>query len=181
VFINLLLILITLLAAFSVFLLFFLRDPERIPPTGDVILCPADGTVMGIVTEEGWDKIIIFMNPLNVHVQWVPYPGKVVSVERIKGPALAGFLTSASKNNQVVTTIETRLGKMIVKQIVGILVRRIQPYLQPGAEIKLGQRLGRIIFGSRVELWLPQGKAEIKVRAQQKVLAGLTIAAIPKL
>ena len=175
--INLLLILIT---AFSIFLLFFLRDPDRVPPAGDIILCPADGIVMGIVSEDGWDKIIIFMNPLNVHVQWVPYPGKVVSVERIKGPALAGFLTDAAKNNQVVTSIETRLGKIIVKQIVGVLVRRIQPYLQPGGEIKLGQRLGRIIFGSRVELWLPQGKAEIKVRKNQKVLAGITIAGIPK-
>ena len=174
------LFLILLVAVLEGFLLFFLRDPDRIPPEGDLFLCPADGVVMGIVAEEGWDKIIIFMNPLNVHVQWVPYPGKVVAVERVKGPAMAGFLSDASKNNQVVTTIETRIGRIIVKQIVGILVRRIQPFIHPGNEIHPGERFGRIIFGSRVELWLPQGKTEIKVKKDQKVLAGLTIAAIPK-
>jgi phosphatidylserine decarboxylase len=171
-------ILIILLEAFF---LFFLRDPDRIPPEGDLFLCPADGVVKGVVQEDGWDKIVIFMNPLNVHVQWVPYPGKVVSVERVKGPAKAAHLTDAAKNCQVVTTIETKIGRIIVKQIVGILVRRIQTYVQPGSEINPGHRFGRIIFGSRVELWLPQGKADIRVKKEQKVLAGKTVAAIPKL
>ncbi len=174
------LFLIILIALLEGFLLFFLRDPDRIPPEGDLFLCPADGVVMGIVAEEGWDKIIIFMNPLNVHVQWVPYPGKVVSVEWVKGPARAAFLSDASKNDQVITTVETRIGTIIVKQIVGILVKRIQPYIRPGNEIHPGERFGRIIFGSRVELWLPQGKTEVKVQKNQKVLAGITIAAIPK-
>ncbi len=69
---------------------------------------------------------------------------------------------------------------MIVKQIVGVMVRRIQPYISPGSQIAPGQRYGRIIFGSRVELWVPQGKAEIKVRPRQKVMAGISIAGVPK-
>jgi phosphatidylserine decarboxylase len=163
------------------FFLFFLRDPDRIPPAGDVILCPADGLVIGVEQDNAWDKISIFMNPLNVHVQWVPYPGKVLSIERIEGAARPGFLPdSSTKNNQVITTMDTRIGRIIVKQIVGILVRRIQVYLPVGSEVKTGQRLGRIIFGSRVELWLPKGKAEIKVKELQRVLAGYTIAGVLK-
>ena len=163
------------------FFIFFLRDPDRIPPAGDVILCPADGLVIGIEQDARWDKISIFMNPLNVHVQWVPYPGRIISIEMIEGAAKPGFLPdSSTKNNQVITTMDTRIGRIIVKQIVGILVRRIQVYLPVGSEVKTGQRLGRIIFGSRVELWLPKGKAEIEVKPFQKVLAGKTIAGVPK-
>jgi len=175
-----LLSLILLIALTAGFLLFFYRNPERVPPAGDVILCPADGLIVDLSEEEGWKKIAIFMNLQDVHVQWVPYPGKVISIEKIDGPARPGFMPEASKNKQVVTTLETSLGKMIVKQIVGILVRRIETFVKVGDQIKVGQRFGRIVFGSRVELWLPQGKAEVKVRKGQKVLAGIAVAAAPK-
>ena len=176
----LLYILFLLLAFGFLSLLFFLRNPERIPPPGDVILVPADGKIVEILEEKGWIKIAIFMNLQDVHVQWVPYPGKVISIEKIDGPARPGFMPEASKNKQVVTTLETSLGKMIVKQIVGILVRRIETFVKVGEQIKVEQRFGRIVFGSRVELCLPQGKAEIKVNKGQKVLAGVTVAAVPK-
>jgi len=169
-----------LIALTTGFLLFFYRNPERIPPSGDIILCPADGEIVGLLAEDNWFKIMIFMNFLNVHVQWVPYPGKVISIEKIDGPARPGFMPEASKNKQVVTTLDTKIGKMIVRQIVGILVRRIETFVRVGDEVKIGQRFGRIVFGSRVELWLPQGKAEIKVSKGQKVLAGITVAAVPK-
>lgn len=162
------------------FLLFFYRNPERIPPSDDVILSPADGQVVELREEEGWIKIVTFMNFLNVHVQWVPYPGRVISIEKFEGPAKPAFLSEGSKNKQVVTTLDTRLGKIIIKQIVGILVRRIETFVKIGDEVKIGQRFGRIVFGSRVELWLPQGKAEIKVSKGQRVLAGVTAAAVPK-
>jgi phosphatidylserine decarboxylase len=162
------------------FLLFFYRNPDRIPASGNVILSPADGKIVEITEEDRWIKIAIFMNFLNVHVQWVPYPGEVTSIEKIKGPAKPGFMPEASKNKQVVSTLETGIGKMIIKQIVGILVRRIETFVRVGDEVKVGQRFGRIVFGSRVELWLPQGKAEVKVSKGQKVLAGVTVAAVPK-
>jgi len=170
-------VLIVLIAGFFAF---FYRDPERIPPSGDVILCPADGYVIDLLQEEGWVKIAIFMSPLNVHVQWVPYNGKVISVERIKGEAKPGFQKSAAKNCQVITVLDTKMGKVLVKQIVGIFVRRIITFFKVGDELKVGQRYGRIAFGSRVELWLPVDKVEVKVKKWQNVLAGVTIAAVPK-
>lgn len=173
-------IILSLLASLLGFLVFFLRDPERTSPTGDLVICPADGLVTEIKKEEGWDKIVIFMNPLNVHVQRFPYPGKVIAIERIAGPSLPGFMKKAAQNSQASTTMETKIGKIVIKQIVGILVRRIQTFAKVGDNVKTGQKLGRIIFGSRVELWLPENKTEIKVAVSQKVLAGITIAAVPK-
>ena len=169
-----------LIALLAGFLLFFYRNPKRIPPPGDVILSPADGLVVDILEEGGWIKIITFMNFLNVHVQWVPYPGKVTSIEKFEGPAKAAFTPESSKNKQVVSALDTKIGKIIIKQIVGIFVRRIETFVKVGGEVKIGQRFGRIIFGSRVELWLPQGRAEVKVSKGQKVLAGVTVAAVPK-
>jgi phosphatidylserine decarboxylase len=162
------------------FVLFFYRNPERIPPTGDVILSPADGQIVNLLEEESWIKIAIFMNPLNVHVQWVPYSGKVISIEKIEGPALPGYQPQASKNKQVVTELETGLGKVIIKQIVGIFVRRIETFVKVGDEIKAGQRFGRIMFGSRVELWLPKEKVNILIQKKVKAIAGNTILAKPK-
>ena len=162
------------------FFSFFYRDPERIPPSGDIILCPADGLVIDVSQEDGWEKIAIFMSPLNVHVQWVPYNGKVISVERVKGEAKPGFQKSAAKNCQVITVLDTKMGKVLVKQIVGIFVRRIITFFKVGDELRVGQRFGRIAFGSRVELWLPADRVEVKVKKWQNVLAGVTIAAVPK-
>ena len=166
-FVILLYIFLFLLALGVLSLLFFLRNPERIPPPGDLILSPADGKIVELAEENGWVKIAIFMNFLNVHVQWVPFAGKVTSIEKIEGPARPGFAPEASKNKQVVTTLETRIGKVIVKQIVGILVRRIETFVKVGDQIEPGQRFGRIIFGSRVELWLPQDKVNITIRKKQ--------------
>ncbi|MEE8637736.1 MAG: phosphatidylserine decarboxylase [Candidatus Margulisiibacteriota bacterium] len=173
-------ILLLLLVFGILLLLFFLRNPDRTPPHGDLILSPADGLVVDILEEGNWIKIIIFMNFLNVHVQWVPYPGKVTSIEKFEGPAKPGFLPEASKNKQVVSRLDTKIGEIILKQIVGILVRRIETFAKVGKEVKIGQRFGRIVFGSRVELWLPQGRAEVKVSKGQRVLAGVTVAALPK-
>lgn len=161
------------------FLAFFLRDPERTPPAGDVILSPADGKIVEITQEGEWTKIAVFMNFSNVHVQWAPYPGRVVSIERFDGPAKPAFLAEATKNKRVVSTIETRLGKILLRQIVGVLVRRIETFVKTGEEIKVGQRFGRIVFGSRVELWLPKNRINVLVQKDQKVLAGKTILASP--
>ncbi len=172
--------LLSLIILAAGFLLFFYRDPERIPSSGDAILSPADGRIVKLAEEEGWAKIAVFMNLQNIHVQWVPYPGKVISIEKIAGPARPGFMSEASNNKQVVTTLETGIGKMIVKQIVGILVRRIETFVKVGDQLDVGQRFGRIVFGSRVELWLPKDKVDILVQKKQKVLAGKTPVAKPR-
>jgi phosphatidylserine decarboxylase len=162
------------------FLLFFNRDPLRTPPKGDLILAPADGKVIAITAEGDWDIIVTFMDLLNIHVQWVPYSGKVLEVERIEGSKVIASKPEAAHNQQVVTTIETKLGNVVIKQITGIIARRIKTFIRSGETVKVGQRLGKITLGSRVELWLPRGKTEIKVRKNEKVLAGLTVLAIPK-
>jgi len=173
----LLILLAVLLIVLFGFTLFFYRDPERFPPLGDVVLCPADGLIEKVLDEEGWIKIAIFMSPLNVHVQWVPYPGKVISIEKLEGPAFPGFLSQASKNKQIITTLDTKVGKIILKQIVGIFVRRIETFVKVGDKVEIGQRFGRIVFGSRVELWMPKGRIKVKIKRGQKDLAGVTIAA----
>jgi len=160
-------------------LMFFLRDPGRTPPAGDVILSPADGKIVELAEEGEWTKIAIFMDLTNVHVQWVPYPGRVISIERFDGPAKPAFLPEAASNKRVISTIETKMGKLILKQIVGILVRRIETFVKVGDDIKLGQRFGRIVFGSRVELWLPKDRGNVLVHKGQRVLAGKTILASP--
>lgn len=83
-------------------------------------------------------------------------------------------MTSASKNNQIVTKIKSDAGIIIVKQISGIFARRIKNYLKPNRLVKTGDKLGKIMLGSRVELWLPK-KVEVEVEEGQKVYAGLTI------
>jgi phosphatidylserine decarboxylase len=176
----LLYIILFLFALVGLFLLFFLRNPKRVPPAGEVILAPADGLVVVAGEEGNWARVAIFMSPLNVHVQWVPYPGKVVKIEKVEGTFRSANLDEASHNKQVITTIETKLGTILVKQMVGLLVRRIETFVKVGDELKVGQRLGRIMFGSRVELWLPKDKVTIVAKKNQKVLAGLTIVAQPK-
>jgi phosphatidylserine decarboxylase len=171
---------ISILVCLVLFLLFFLRNPNRIPPPGDVILAPADGEVIEIGVKDNWIKIVIFMNLHNVHVQWAPYPGKVLSIEKFSGPADAAYLTEATNNRRVATTLETKIGKIIVIQIVGKLVRRILTFVKVGQEIDLGQRFGMILFGSRVELWLPADKVFVNVQKEEKVKAGVTIVAKPK-
>lgn len=164
-----------------IFLLYcFLRDPQRTPPAGDFFLAPADGKVLPIKTENNWIKIMIFMNFNNVHVQRVPYPGKVVLIEKVDGPSKRAYLEDAAHNKQVITTIQTRIGNIIVKQLTGIFVRRIITYPEVGEELKAGDRFGCIMFGSRVELWLPADKVEIMVKENQLVTAGITIVARPK-
>ena len=160
-----------------IFFKFFLRDPERNAPAGDYILSPADGTIVSVKTQDAWAIIAIYMELTNVHVQWAPYEAKIISIDRLAGPSHLAFLPEASKNQQVVTTLDTRIGKILLKQIVGKLARRIETFFSPGDNIKRGQRFGRIILGSRVELWLPKDRVKILVCEKQKVKATETIAA----
>lgn len=177
---TLLYIIIVLFLSLILCLLFFLRNPNRIPPPGDVILAPADGEVIEIGVKDNWVRIVIFMNPHNVHVQWAPYPGKVLSIEKFSGSAVDAYLPEAINNKRVVTTLETKIGRMLVMQIAGKLVGRIRTYISVGQEADVGQRFGMILFGSRVELWLPENQVSVTIEKGEKVNAGVTIVAKPK-
>lgn len=167
--------------AFTLFALAFVgffRDPERIPPEGeDLILSPADGRVVGIRQsgEEG-TQVSIFLSPFDVHVNRAPVKGKVEDVRYQKGRFFAAYKDEASRSNEQnsLRVVDPKGRSLRVVQIAGVLARRIICYVKRGDGLERGQRLGLIMFGSRVDLFLPPG-SKIDVVEGQKVRGGETI------
>jgi len=172
-----------LLIFFALFILYFFRDPNRTAP-GDpgAVVSPADGRVVEIVDEE-WNgqpgrRISIFLSIWDVHVQRAPLPGTIRAVDYRPGKFRAAWERSASsENEQNVITLSTPRGDIMFKQIAGWVARRVICWKQPGASVGLGERVGMIRFGSRVDIWLPPS-AEIKVRKGQFVAGATSILAI---
>jgi len=148
---------------FILFCLYFFRDPVRIPlGEANQMVSPADGKVVQIIdvddSEIGNSKqISIFLSVFNVHSQRVPLMGKVISTFYNPGKFLAAFNHKASMDNeQTATVFETESGsKYKVKQIAGLIARRILNYMEPEMVVEKGQRLGFIRFGSRVDIIVP--------------------------
>ncbi|MCG3118610.1 MAG: Phosphatidylserine decarboxylase proenzyme [bacterium] len=173
-------ILLWLLAAFIVF---FFRDPERETPSGlGVLVSPADGTVIGIdeIDEPNFvqartKRVIIFLSPFNVHVNRVPENGEVRYYRYQPGRFLVASEPAAStENEQSIIGLQTPEGKIVFKQIAGILARRIVCQIREGHRVRRGERFGIIKFGSRMEVFMPMN-TEIKVRLREKVRAGESI------
>ena len=150
-------------AVLTLFSLYFFRDPQRIPPSNDGFLSPGDGKVVQIIDVEDADigqakQISIFLSVFNVHIQRVPLSGKVISKVYNPGKFLAAFNHKASLDNeQMVVMIETESGKRYkIKQIAGLIARRILNYMEPENMVERGQRLGFIRFGSRVDIIVPE-------------------------
>ena len=150
------------LAFLTLFSLYFFRDPQRIPPNNDGFLSPGDGKVVQIIDVEDAEignakQISIFLSVFNVHSQRVPLSGKVISKTYNSGKFLAAFNHKASLDNeQTVVMFETESGKMYkIKQIAGLIARRILNYMEPENRVERGQRLGFIRFGSRVDIIVP--------------------------
>ena len=150
-------------AVLTLFSLYFFRDPQRIPPNNDGFLSPADGKVVQIIDVEDADigqakQISIFLSVFNVHIQRVPLSGKVISKVYNPGKFLAAFNHKASLDNeQTVVMFETESGKRYkIKQIAGLIARRILNYMEPENMVERGQRLGFIRFGSRVDIIVPE-------------------------
>lgn len=166
------------LTLFALAFVGFFRDPERIPPEGeDLILSPADGRVVGIRQsgEEG-TQVSIFLSPLDVHVNRAPVKGKVEDVRYQKGSFFAAYKDEASWSNEQnsLSVVDPKGRSLRVVQIAGVLARRIVCYVKRGDGLERGQRLGLIMFGSRVDLFLPPG-SKIDVVEGQKVRGGETI------
>ncbi|MFC4061948.1 phosphatidylserine decarboxylase [Planomonospora corallina] len=154
-------------------MLWFFRDPERAPGSGR-ILSPADGVVQSIDPwPDGRTRVAIFMSPLNVHVNRAPMAATVTSVEHVSGGFLPAFDKDSDKNERVVWHLDTALGDLELVQIAGAVARRIVPYLSAGAKVAKGDRIGLIRFGSRVDVYLPEGIAPA-VSVGQKTVAGVT-------
>lgn len=168
------------LAAPTLFLISFFRDPERRPAGGpETIVSPADGTVLSVgpaaeAPPGASQRISIFMSVFNVHVNRAPVSGVLADYSYSPGRKLAAFAEKAShENEQNLITVSSPAGRVAFKQIAGAIARRIVFYPRPGEPLERGERVGIILFGSRVDLFAPDG-AEILVRKGQKVKAGTT-------
>lgn len=154
-------------------MLWFFRDPERTPGT-DGIIASADGVVQSIDPwPDGRTRVATFMSPLNVHVNRAPLTGVVKSVEHKAGGFVPAFNKESEHNERVVWVFDTPRGEIELVQIAGTVARRIVPYLEPGAEVEAGERIGLIRFGSRVDVYLPPG-VEPAVTVGQRTRAGET-------
>jgi phosphatidylserine decarboxylase len=171
-----------ILLAICAAIAFFFRDPERIPPTdAGVVVSPADGRVMEVTEEtvEGCAgrRISIFLSILDVHVNRSPMAGRVGKVEYRRGRFYNAMRSRASVDNeQNVIHLQTERGEIVFKQIAGAIARRVVCWKRPGEEVKLGERIGLIRFGSRMDVWLPQD-AEIVARPGQHVAGGVSVLA----
>jgi phosphatidylserine decarboxylase len=161
----------------GLFVLFFFRDPERTPPTDpNTIVSPADGRVMEIVEEQFAGRpgvrISVFLSIFDVHVNRSPVAGRITSIEYRKGKFHAAMRGKASDvNEQNVFHVLTDRGEVVFKQIAGWIARRIVCWKSPGDSVVRGERIGMIRFGSRMDLWLPEG-VEVLVQTGQHVAAG---------
>ena len=154
----------------------FFRDPERlVPQSPGAIVSPADGKVMEVVAAEAQThRISIFLSVLDVHVNRAPYSGKVEKVVYTPGKFLAAYRREASLVNEANSiTLQNNGREFLVKQIAGVIARRIVCRVQAGDVLKKGQRYGLIRFGSRVDLVLPH-EAEIVVHVGDRVRGGET-------
>jgi phosphatidylserine decarboxylase len=168
------------LGASAVFLIQFFRDPERTPEGGeDAIVSPADGTVLSITEAAeappgARRRLSIFMSVFNCHVNRSPVTGRLQDYAYVAGRKDAAFDEKASTGNeQNRITLATGAGQVMFKQIAGALARRIVFYPRVGDQLARGQRIGLIRFGSRVDLFFPDG-AEPLVKPGDKVKAGRT-------
>ncbi len=155
---------------------YFFRDPERIPPDGDgLVVSPADGRVQEIARTSGGDaKVGIFMSLWNVHVVRSPIPGKVLRVVRRSGAHLPAFSTKAGRKNTYVEVVVDGEMEVRVRMIAGALARRVDCWVQEGEEVERGGRIGMIMLGSKVEVFLP-GQVELRVEPGDGVRAGESI------
>jgi len=166
----------------AIFCLNFFRDPEREVPPGPVAISPADGKVVAIrPVASGANRISIFLNIFDVHVNRTPIPGKVACVNYKKGQFLPANNDQASDaNEQSIITVEGVVGgvhtTVMFKQIAGLIARRIICYKKPGDILAPGERIGLIKFGSRVDVFLGP-EWEIAVRAGERVVAGSSVIA----
>lgn len=165
------------------FAAFFFRDPERAIPSGNgLVVSPADGKIIAIEEMEEPDffngpvqRISIFLSVFDVHVNRVPVEGVVNFYRYQRGRFHVASLPEASvENEQSVIGVESPWGRVLFKQIAGLIARRIVCDLRAGHRVQRGERFGIIKFGSRMEVYLPRD-VEIKVRLREKVRAGESI------
>ncbi|MGH7617212.1 MAG: phosphatidylserine decarboxylase family protein [Gemmatimonadaceae bacterium] len=167
----------------ALWIAYFFRDPQRAGQRGDrLVISPADGKVVMIadVDEPMFmrsraRRISIFMNVFNVHVNRYPVSGVVELVEHTPGKFLnAGADEASLANEQTSVGLEAGSRRILVRQIAGLIARRIVTDSRQGERVNQGDRMGIIRFGSRVDVFVPEGSA-IQVKVGDATFAGVTI------
>ena len=170
----------------TTFFLFFFRDPERgVLAPDTAVLSPADGRVMvaGTSTTQAfspdrWQQISIFLSPMDVHVNRLPVSGRVLSVKYHPGRFLPAYRADAGELNEFTeVTIDHGGRPIVVRQIVGILARRIVCRAKEGDIVRAGDRFGVMKFGSRMDVFLPLDTV-VHTTVGAKVVGGTTVLAM---
>ncbi len=170
------------------FVLYFFRDPERLVTTNEAwLLAPADGRIVEVtsVNEDKYlkaeaTKISIFMSLFDVHVNRIPYSGRVEFMDYQKGRFLDARTDEASLKNEnySIGLVTDSGGKYLVRQIAGLVARRIVCPVTIGDHLVQGQRFGMVKFGSRLEVFIPKTTdVRVRVKHGERVVAGLTVLA----
>ncbi len=177
-----------LAAIATVWCIYFFRDPERVTPIRDgIVVSPADGRVSRVVNavppkeldlgERPLPRVSIFMSVFDCHVNRSPVAGRIERIVYHHGAFLSADLDKASESNErnsfVIAGGNTRIGLV---QIAGLVARRIVCFVREGATLRAGERIGMIRFGSRVDVYLPDGVRAL-VAEGQIAIAGETIIA----
>ena len=170
----------------------FFRDPDResdrTSVDEDLVVSPADGKVMhagpgqdGVAPEGEWQQVSIFLSAFDVHINRAPYGGRLREVTYRPGKWLAAYThESAHLNERTDLVIEREVGGRIrvvhVRQIVGLMARRVVTRVAAGEQVATGQRIGLMKFGSRMDVFVPP-EVELVVQAGDRVVAGETVIA----
>jgi phosphatidylserine decarboxylase len=184
-------IIFLLIGIILVFMAFwFFRDPERITPdealkNNSIVISPADGTILEITKDfepnylkSKTMRISIFLSPLDVHVNRIPMNGTIEYFDYVRGlKMIASEKEASNKNQQTRIGLSNDKGKILFKQLVGILARRLVWDIKVGDKVTAGQRFRMMKFGSRMDIHLPIG-SQINVKIGDKVKAGVTFLAI---
>jgi phosphatidylserine decarboxylase len=162
----------------ALFCLYFFRDPERQIPAGEVAVSPADGRVVAVVGRgSGAQRVSVFLDIFDVHVNRAPIAGAIASVEYRPGRFHVASRGEASdRNEQNVVTVRGDDTTVVFKQIAGLIARRVVCTKKPGDRVAAGERMGLIKFGSRVDV-LFGAEWEIAVRPRMRVSAGSSVIA----
>jgi phosphatidylserine decarboxylase len=172
------------LLALPIAIALFFRDPERsIPRDRSAVLAPADGRVMhagdarpGEAPPGNWLQISVFLSLLDVHINRTPVPGNVVRVDYVPGSAIPAYRPDAHRNEHSEIWLEHDGQVVVVRQVVGVLARRVVCRVQAGQRLEPGARIGLMKFGSRMDVFVPI-TAKIMVSRGQQVTAGETVIA----
>lgn len=161
----------------TVFGFSFFRNPPRRIPLGDgLILSPADGRIIGVKKGKQNTTVSIFMSVFNVHVNRAPVAGTIKSIQYQRGRFLPAHSGEASRHNEQNTLqLESAAGvQLVFVQVAGIIARRIVCYVSKGDQVQRGEIFGAILFGSRVDVYLPTG-VKVKVREGERVKGGESV------